>query len=820
MEKARFDINPHVIRQLGTELISDSTTALMELIKNSYDADATYVNITINTNSELEDNDLFYKKHKGYIVIDDNGFGMSKDTILKSWLIISYSNKRAIDGLKTKTPKGRTPLGEKGLGRLSTQRLADICEIYTKEDGKDAYHVGFNWNEFDAVEKLSDVNVEFKVADLNKKHGTKLILTDLLDVNTWTGDEFERFKALLCQLISPYEETKPFDVYLMINGENIDLTLESKKLNKLNVCDFHFSYTNQKMTWNASINLRKLIGNDFETYSSIILQDSGKRFLDSFFQDKKKRYSDFSISNDRKLLTVSQSFFLSDAVNKNFFVNSPCDPGNFYGRIQEFTFTKSFDNSDWWNVFYKSFDEYKSFVQNQLGIKIYRNGFAIKPYGIDANDWLKLGSGQTRGASYYGLRPENIIGYIAIDEAINENLKDKTDREGLIENEYYRSFKSLMGYLIDRINEKITDLRRFYNDYKASLSSDNTKVKSLNDAFKEISKQSKRGREISDDYDKTQQRLASVKNKIDKVIKSDNNNLFSKEDSLSKETLKEIASILNESNDVLAKAHDALHDSLYLNEALKIIKPKLEALEAQIADFSELASLGLISEMVSHDLGQISHRMLGKGMELENVIKHNSTVSNEQIYSTISFIKSTVTSLKAQIKHLDSSMKYNRESKESFSIYKMLDQEEYSYYIKKLEQYGIALIVEDVNDFYVNINEGKLIQVFDNLMNNAIYWLRFHNIKNNKIPTITIKIDKPWVYFEDNGLGVEPNVEDTLFEPFVTRKPKGEGRGLGLFIIRQLLDSNNCDIILDDKRNSEDRRYCFSINMTGILNDK
>ena len=80
----RFDINPHVIRQLGAELVTDQVTALMELIKNSYDADANYVKVTIDTDGVLFEDELFHKNHKGYIVVDDDGFGMDRETILKS----------------------------------------------------------------------------------------------------------------------------------------------------------------------------------------------------------------------------------------------------------------------------------------------------------------------------------------------------------------------------------------------------------------------------------------------------------------------------------------------------------------------------------------------------------------------------------------------------------------------------------------------------------------------------------------------------------------------------------------------------------------
>ena len=158
----QFDINPHVIRQLGEELVPDEMTALMELIKNAYDADASYVKIDINTEGIYTEEQLTYPTHKGYIVVEDSGIGMNDEAIEKSWLTISYSNKRAgADGIKKKTKKDRTPLGDKGLGRLSTQRLADNCEIFTTpEGGSNRYHVAFDWREFDKVQRLSQVPVQ------------------------------------------------------------------------------------------------------------------------------------------------------------------------------------------------------------------------------------------------------------------------------------------------------------------------------------------------------------------------------------------------------------------------------------------------------------------------------------------------------------------------------------------------------------------------------------------------------------------------------------------------------------------------------------
>ena len=84
----RFDINPHVIRQLGEELVPDEMTALMELIKNAYDADASFVKIDINTTGVYSGESLTYQSHTGYIVVEDSGVGMDDEAIVKSWLTI------------------------------------------------------------------------------------------------------------------------------------------------------------------------------------------------------------------------------------------------------------------------------------------------------------------------------------------------------------------------------------------------------------------------------------------------------------------------------------------------------------------------------------------------------------------------------------------------------------------------------------------------------------------------------------------------------------------------------------------------------------
>ena len=195
-QRYHFDITPHIVKQLGEQLVSDEITALLELIKNSYDADASFVSIEINTLGRYIKEELFYPDHNGFIVVEDDGFGMNEETIMKSWLLISYSQKRQLKDAGKTTPKGRTPLGDKGLGRLSTQRLADICEIFTNKDFTEGSHIAFNWKDFEKEYALSEVQIQVESFSPKRKNGTKLILSNLNHIEVWEGQNLEKFKGI------------------------------------------------------------------------------------------------------------------------------------------------------------------------------------------------------------------------------------------------------------------------------------------------------------------------------------------------------------------------------------------------------------------------------------------------------------------------------------------------------------------------------------------------------------------------------------------------------------------------------------------------
>ena len=110
-----FEVHPSVVYQLGESLISDAVQAMIELVKNCYDADATYAKVIIDTQGVVDVNDAIYSSDGGRIIVEDDGHGMSLEDIESGWLTISNRKKRELKRAKRTTPGGRTPLGDKGL---------------------------------------------------------------------------------------------------------------------------------------------------------------------------------------------------------------------------------------------------------------------------------------------------------------------------------------------------------------------------------------------------------------------------------------------------------------------------------------------------------------------------------------------------------------------------------------------------------------------------------------------------------------------------------------------------------------------------------
>ena len=219
----RFGIHASIVFQLGEDLITDVVQALIELVKNSYDADADYARIVVSTEDKNDFPGTTYPEARGYIAVEDNGLGMNEDTIQKGWLTILNSLKRAMKRAAETTTRGRTPLGDKGLGRLGVQRLGYNIEIFTKPANEDVeYHVAWSWKDFEGEETLDEVDVHFEEKPSRRRQGTKLVISDLKDAEYWTNEESQKeFRVRLAELISPYKDIRDFSITASVNGNPV-----------------------------------------------------------------------------------------------------------------------------------------------------------------------------------------------------------------------------------------------------------------------------------------------------------------------------------------------------------------------------------------------------------------------------------------------------------------------------------------------------------------------------------------------------------------------------------------------------------------------
>jgi len=817
----QFDINPHVIRQLGEELVPDEMTALMELIKNAYDADASYVKIDINTDGVYSEEQLTYPMHKGYIVVEDSGVGMDDTTIEKSWLTISYSNKRAgADGIKKKTKKDRTPLGDKGLGRLSTQRLADYCEIFTTpEGGFDRYHVAFDWREFDKVERLSQVPVRVEATPAGTTKGTKLVLTNLLSTEVWKGDRLDAFKNKIVQVLTPFSEVRKFHIYVTVNGESIDVMKKLDSILSLCQSSYEFSFDGEYLTVSGVIKPMKLgSGNRrevLENYKAFIEKDEGKKFAEFFFTTKKKDKSYYTPEENGFIAFSKRFSFQNDMAGLASLEGSKCNPGAFNGKIYDFALTDNFGAVT--NVF-NTASEYKEYVKTQTGVKIYRDGFAVQPYGFGQNDWLGLSKGQTSGSSFYGLRPENTVGYFSISEGVNIHLKDKTDRQGFVENEYQYNFKLIaITYIRKECDSFLEAVRRCYNDFIRKNKQENTGIKTIQQAYSDIRSAANASVGFSKQVSDLRKDVSHFEESSSRIVK-EANSLFSAgsyEEAL--KLLEKNKVTLVRTQSLLAELEKFVMKISQLSASVDYIEPKIDTLERQLDDFSTLAAVGMTAESITHEFPNLIKRLNEGNADFKKKVS-KEPIGRDVCQDFSRQVAIAANAMTQQLKHVSPALRYARESKVTFDIRQFFESQKEQFYNLYMEKYGVSLEVTEETPFLITINEGRFIQVMDNIINNSIYWLRQHP-KEQGSPKVSILIKKPWLYVSDNGLGVAPAVEESLFEPFVTMKPKGQGRGLGLFIVRQLLDAVGCFIVLDERKNAYDRRYIFAMNLSNIVTE-
>lgn len=418
----KFTVDARTILHLGRDSIKDHTTALLELVKNSYDADATCVEV-----------DIMCQTKPPHIRIADDGCGMTKKDITNHWLRIGFSEKRE----NRVSERGRRKTGEKGIGRISADRLGSLLTLHTQTEQDGIIGLSINWNDFESNKNLSDVPISEISApkitipqclrsDSSRQDntGTELIITDLRQV--WTQDDIDTLYRELSMLVSPFQETVDFDVKLRTDvAEGYEESIQSELYDNYEIrLDIRYDGKSEQITYTLTERDPNETGQKQRIEKSV----ERKQLLMEPVEDANIDFGDIRI-----VLM-------------------------YYPRVTRILEGSGFSLSD-----------LRSFLNNNAGIKIYRDNIRVKPYGnLDApeGDWLRLGEKVARdpagaGRESFLIRPTQLVGAVFIGRDSNPNLVDSASREGLVNNQEFNALQEfLLGsvrVLSSRYHEKFTE---------------------------------------------------------------------------------------------------------------------------------------------------------------------------------------------------------------------------------------------------------------------------------------------------------------------------------------------------------------------------
>ena len=194
-ENVRFSVDAGIISRLGEELVGKRETAVAELIKNAYDADATQVNVIFQNAWSVG----------GTLIVDDNGLGMTREQLKDGFMRLSSADK--IHNPVSPVYK-RTRAGRKGIGRFAAQRLGTKLTIVTQTQASEfALKVEIQWDDFESDKDLNVIESKIVVVEKQKVQGTCLKIEGLRE--GWSDGYVKRIYRNVSTLLQPYPLSKP-----------------------------------------------------------------------------------------------------------------------------------------------------------------------------------------------------------------------------------------------------------------------------------------------------------------------------------------------------------------------------------------------------------------------------------------------------------------------------------------------------------------------------------------------------------------------------------------------------------------------------------
>ena len=407
-DHVRFSVDAAIIGRLGEELVARQETAVSEIVKNSYDADATEVTLTFSRTDQPG----------GRLLIEDNGNGMSRDQFVSGFMRLASAEKV----INPKSPVyGRTRAGKKGIGRFAVQRLGSQLTLITQTaTDKKALKIEIDWRQFQQQGELNSIASRIsRVAPRGK--GTLLIIDGLREA--WNDDAISRAYRFIEELLEPFPLQSTAEA-VNPGGAYEDPGFKVKFLRS------------------DGIQHREIASEEtfvFEHAAGLVTASVDEQGHASWILSSKKlglRREKNVVHPDEKKPEVGYTHLRNIHLQAHYFIYSnELIPTPLKVALQNLGALRG-------------------------GIRLYRNGFRVLPYGEPGSDWLHLDEdeGKRKGA-LSPLGNSNWFGFIRVTDREGDQFEETSSREGLLESPCFDELKSFASSVLKAVALRIAHAR-------------------------------------------------------------------------------------------------------------------------------------------------------------------------------------------------------------------------------------------------------------------------------------------------------------------------------------------------------------------------
>lgn len=747
----KFNVTARTAKLIGMENFANAEGAVIELVKNAYDADSSVCYVVFDIQSTPKDSAIY---------IIDKGFGMTDDVITNQWMTIGTDDKLQ-HAQSSRT--GRVKSGAKGIGRFALNRLGVETEMLTFPDDRlFGFRWMLDWRAFDQPgKKLSDIDAILEEID-NEEFLTKCRDYGFDRIDTLFNDlTSSPFKGTLIRISNLNDEwqaesiSKLFGTLEMLIPEHLasDFKLflytmsDTEMYGAVPSGGFDdYDYKVSAHYTGAETNILQITIERNELNISLLETRYAGVFEQPAMQAFPFRLEDFKrgkYTKDVSMDGVWDKEHLNDVGEFNFI----------------FFFLKNTINDDSDSLSsrkypYNGFDSAsrKRWLKKFGGVKIYRDNFRVRPYGEPGNDWLRLGERQSQspgGAGQkmggYRIRPNQIAGAVYISRLNNLFFNDKSSREGMQENEEFNLLKSLL----------IRVISEFENDR-------NTIMYSLSQLDRRLNPSEAKARDLS-------LHIAEERKKKD------------------------------EKGAHSAKTHEEILAEGYLN-----MENLLSEKDNELMLLRGLASTGIVVTSFTHELKSLSGRLMPRTGSLEKIL-HNFIQPEALIdidrfdnpFYHIELIRQEDQKLQQWLQYSLNTIRRDKRERKMVSLNDYFESF-CQLWRESLQRKSISLIISEVpKDLSVKAFEMDLDSIFNNFIANSVYSLLRTDVKNKEI-IVSVYRDHDYVAidFIDNGKGLDteyqsnPSVIFNALETSTKDKYGNKiGTGMGLYIAKSVVGS-------------------------------